>query len=149
MGGAGVRLGELVPSLETLMRLAFPILALLLAGCTAAVEPTGTEFDAPVYRVQLRNDGAVTLRNVRVTTGPNVPPLTIAELPPGASSGQANVALLHEHPIVSATAAGHVLLAHPVEGFEGFNAQVAPGAYVIQLRYVAEYQALDVTVAAR
>lgn len=129
------------------MRHALLTLLLIVAGCTAPTSTT-VEFEDKGYRVQLLNAGTVTLRNVRVTTGENVPPLTIGELAPGASSGRATVPVLHEHPYVSLTVNGRNATYHPVEGFGGFNAQVARGDYVIRLRYDAEHEIVDVRVEA-
>ena len=128
------------------MRLALLTLLLIAGGCAAP--KTAVELDGPGYRVQLLNAGTTTLRNVRVITGENVPPLTIGELAPGQSSGVATVPVLHEHPYVSLTVNGRSATYHPVEGFGGFNAQVAQGSYVIRLRYVAEQEMIDVRVEA-
>ena len=122
------------------------VLATAIAGCSHPVETLAGELNGRAYSVRLHNDGPVTLASVRVTTGQDVPPLTIASLAPGATSGAAEVPILHEHPIVAATVNGRAALYQPVEGFAGFNAQVAPGSYVIRMRWVPEYQLVDTRV---
>jgi len=119
--------------------------AVIGSGCGSSAGPVANPDSGSAYTVQLHNDGAATLTNLRVTTGPNVPPLTTASLSPGASTGPTSVPVLHEHPIVALTVNGRSAVFQPVEGFEGFNARVAPGAYLIRIRYVPEHQ----TIAAR
>lgn len=131
------------------MKALFTIAIVALAGCAEALgiaspDPAGGPPGG--YTVQLYNDGAVALRNVSVITGQNVPPLTTAELAPGERTAVASVRVLHEHPIVTATADGRTATYQPIEGFSGFNAQLSPGSYVIRLRYVAEYRIVDTRV---
>lgn len=125
------------------------IAAVSLAGCAETFgisSPDLAEGPPGGYAVQLHNDGSVALRNVSVTTGQNVPPLTTASLMPGERTAVATVKVLHEHPIVTATVDGRTATYQPIEGFAGYNAQLSPGTYVIRLRYVELYQVVDTRV---
>jgi hypothetical protein len=125
------------------------IATVALAGCAEALgiaSPDAAGGPPGGYNVQLLNDGSVALRNVSVITGQNVPPLTTANLMPGERTAVANVRVLHEHPIVTATVDGRTATYQPIEGFAGFNAQLSPGSYVIRLRYVHEYRLVDTRV---
>lgn len=130
------------------MRYVLLSLILIATGCVAPTGNPAAELDPAGYRVQLRNDDTVTYRNLSVTTGRNVPPLTVAELRPGATTVAAGVAMVHETPLVTVTIGGRYVEARPVDGFEGFNAQLPPGSYVVRLRYLPQYQAMDVRVEA-
>ena len=125
------------------------IAAVALTGCTdlfGLSDPGSLEGPGGEYSVQLYNDGATVLRNVRVTTGQDVPPLTKAELAPGELTAVAGVPVLHEHPIVTATVDGRTATYQPIEGFTGFNAQLPRGRYVIRLRYVEQYRIVETRV---
>ena len=125
------------------------IAAVALTGCTnlfglserGPLEGAGGE-----YSVQLYNDGTTVLRNVRVTTGQDVPPLTKAELAPGELTAVAGVPVLHVHPIVTVMVDGRTETYQPIEGFTGYNAQLPRGRYVIRLRYVEQNRIVDTRV---
>lgn len=123
--------------------------AIVLGGCVdvlglTAPQPAGAP--AGTSKVQLYNAGPVALQQLSVTTGQNVPPITKAVLAPGELSAIAQVSVVHELPLVTATVEGRKLTSHPIEGFSGYNAQLPRGSYVIRLRYVAEYQLLAAEV---
>lgn len=125
------------------------IAAVALTGCADVFGLSErNQLDGPggAYSVQLYNDGAVVLRNVRVTTGQDVPPLTKAELAPRELTVVAGVPVLHEHPVVTATVDGRTATYQPIEGFAGFNAQLPSGRYVIKLRYVEQYRIVETRV---
>lgn len=143
------------PSRHPLARLA----SLVALAATLACGPTGTQPTEPIrasggpagdsHAILVHNAGGTTLTAISILTGEDVPPVQVPRLSPGARTGIHRIGVLHEHPIVSVTVAGERRTYHPVEGFSGFNQRLAPGRYVIQLRWNAAAEFLETVVVAR
>lgn len=108
------------------------LLALVLAAACSSTDPTDTASGATAVAVQ--NDGIVAFADLRITTSERDSLPRIATLNAGQYSGPYQVGVLHSAPLVQATAQGRAMIAHPVEGFSGFNPPLPTGAYVVKLR---------------
>ena len=108
----------------------------LFLGAAACSSTTLADGDTSgPYTFTIRNTGAQELKQVRIQTGENLAPVSVATLPPGGETGTFGVARLHENPFVTAEVNGVTKEYHPVEGFSGFNPLLAPGRYRITLRF--------------
>ena len=143
-----------MPSYITLGRAArlAPLVAL---AATLACGRTATDVDllrasggpsGDSHAVEIVNAGTVPLAAVSIVTGEDAPPIVVARLAAGQRTAVHRIGVLHENPLVSATVAGQRRTYHPVEGFTGFNPSLAPGSYVITLRWNAETEFLETTV---
>jgi len=124
--------------------LCLTVLALLACSGSRSVAPV----DRSTTTVVLLNDGAVVLTDIRILTSDKDSLPVVAALSPGRTVGPYAVSVLHTNPFVVAKIQGRSVVAHPIEGFSGFNPPRAPGAYVISLRAASELTALDVRVTA-
>jgi hypothetical protein len=131
------------------IRIWAPASLLLLAAlaCTETAAPPlavlpNSLVTAPIS-VVVMNDGSVALTNVRVYTSEHDSLPIITSLNPGQSTTATSVHAAHTNPLVRATVNGQAIVAHPVEGFSGWNAALAPGAYVLRLRFNPEHQGLE------
>lgn len=114
--------------MSVLNRITFASVAMFaLAACSEDVL-SGTS----VARVRVLNDSQLAVSNVKITTGEGSD-FTIASLLPGATSAEHSVEKMHQNPMISLTAGGKSLVAHPVEGFSGFNPPLPAGNYLIKI----------------
>ncbi|HEU4787829.1 MAG TPA: hypothetical protein VFS57_10480 [Gemmatimonadaceae bacterium] len=122
-------------------------IALAVAGLGGAgcAQHTTSEPAFGDYRVRVFNDSPYALSNVHVVTGQGAE-FSLARLEHGELSAERVVNRLHEAPAVTLTVEGQALSSLPIEGFTGFNPQVAPGAYVIDLAIVGSPRVLQVTL---
>lgn len=130
--------------LSALATLAFATVA--CADSTPAGPRTLLIDDPSASVVSIMNDGAVPLGNVKVRTSETDVLPTVGTIAPGQTAGPFAVSVMHTDPMVEVTIQGRAVLAHPVEGFTGFNPRRAQGAYVIRLRPGTEPNTLDIRV---
>jgi hypothetical protein len=104
-----------------------------LAFC-AACSSTEVTDSSGATAVAVQNDGSVAFTDVRILTSEEDSLPRIATLTAGQYVGPFQVHALHSAPLVQAMAQGRAMIAHPVEGFSGFNPPLPQGAYVVRLR---------------
>ena len=121
-------------------------LATLACAESTVAAPRSTSLGPNASLVSIVNDGAVAMSNTRVTTSERDVLPAIATLAPGATVGPYAVAVMHSYPMVQVVVSGRELIAHPVEGFTGFNPPRAPGSYVIRVRPGSEPGILDIRI---
>ena len=98
--------------------------------------------------LRLRNSGTVVLTSVSVLVDENAAPITIDSLRPGQTSAFVARPSAHENPMVTVKADGQTIVSHPVEGFSGFNPELADGRYTVGMSVVTDEgsRRLDVRV---
>ncbi len=121
-------------------------LFVILAGagfvaCSGASSPTAPLADtgSGAVELRLRNSGSSTLTNISVLVADNAPIITSSELRAGQTTAYVARAKAHQDPVVTLKIDGQDYLSNPVEGFSGFNLQLADGKYTISIEpYVSE-----------
>lgn len=104
------------------------LLAVAALGCSStSAEPTSGAFTVRVF-----NGSPIALTDIEIATAEGIS-FREARLERGEMSRPHYVDVMHSAPLVTVRADGQTLLSNPVEGFSGFNAKLAPGAYVIDL----------------
>lgn len=118
--------------------------SLALSFCAACSSTEVTDSGGAIA-VAVQNDGSVAFTDLRIRTSEEDSLPRIATLNAGQYVGPYHVRALHSAPLVQATVQGRAVIAHPVEGFAGFNPALPQGAYLVRLRVTDGI--LDVRVA--
>lgn len=132
-------------------RLKFRLAATTALLTAAACSGGSAELDGPstvglgegATRITVVNDGGVAISNMRIQTSESDSLPLISVLGPGQRSAEFRVNEAHDFPLIRATVRGQAIVAHPVEGFTGWNPQLPDGAYVLTLRFNETHKILE------
>jgi len=133
------------PRLKT--QLAASVLLLTATACSAGTielgGPSALGLGEGAIAITVLNDGNVALSNLRILTSESDSIPLIGSLTPGQRSAEYRVNEAHDYPLIRATVRGQSVIAHPVEGFTGWNPELPDGKYVLQVRFNETHQMLE------